>query len=99
MMRVGKYATSIATGRFWRIAVLTAAGTIGTASYAEAAVFWSDPDPALSRPASAAPQRRQNPRGHAGKKIQIQEKESAKPQGPLVIAISIEKQRLKVYDA
>ena len=96
---MGEHGTSIATGRFWRIAVLTAAGTIGTASYAEAAVFWSDPDPALSRPGPSTPQRRQNSRRQVGKKIETQGKEAAKPQGPLIIAISIEKQILKIYDA
>jgi lipoprotein-anchoring transpeptidase ErfK/SrfK len=99
MMRVSEHEISIATGRFWRIAVLTAAGTIGAASYAEAAVFWSDPDPALSRPGPSAPQRRQNSRRQVGKKIETQAKEAGKPQGPLVIAISIEKQHLKIYDA
>ncbi len=97
MMRVGEYDTSIATGRLWRIAVLTAA--IGAASSADAAVFSSDPDPAFSRPGPSAPQQRQNSRRHVGKKIEIPLKESAKPQGPLVIAISIEKQHLKIYDA
>ena len=33
------------------------------------------------------------------KKTGIAEKESAKPQGPLIIAISIDKQNLKIYDA
>jgi len=99
-MRVGKHGTSIATGRLWRIAVVTAAGAIGAASSAQAAVFWSDPDPGLSRPRPpAAPQRRQNSRRQVGKKIELSEKESAKPQGPLIIAISIQKQHLKIYDA
>ena len=84
--------------RLWRIAVLTAAGTIGVASCAEAAVFWSDNTPGVSRPAPAAPQRRQGAR-HQAKKTGVPEKESAKPHGPLVIAISIEKQKLRIYDA
>src|ERR1019366_6628397 len=36
---------------------------------------------------------------HQAKKVAAPEKESAKPQGPLIIAISIEKQSLKIYDA
>src|ERR1700732_1601918 len=98
MMRVGVQTTAIATGRFWRIAVLAAAGAVGSASQAEAALYyWSDSDAGYYRPESA--QRRQKPRHHqAGKKIQAPEKESAKPQGPLIIAISIEKQTVKIYD-
>jgi lipoprotein-anchoring transpeptidase ErfK/SrfK len=84
---------------FWRIAVLAAAGAIGATSYAEAAVYWSDSEPGFSRPAPPAPQRRQRSRRHVRHKIVAPEKESAKPQGPLVIAISIDKQRLKIYDA
>src|ERR1700732_2943175 len=98
MMRVGVQTTAIATGRFWRIAVLAAAGAVGSASQAEAALYyWSDSDAGYSRPHPA--QRREKPRHHqAGKKIQAPEKESAKPQGPLIIAISIEKQTVKIYD-
>src|ERR1019366_5076005 len=36
---------------------------------------------------------------HQAKKLAAPEKESAKPQGPLIIAISIEKQNLRIYDA
>jgi hypothetical protein len=91
------------TGRLWRMAALTAAGAIGTASYAEAALhYWSDSDGGYSRPIPPVSQRRQSSRrhqGHQAKKIEVPEKESSKPQGPLIIAISIEKQKLRVYDA
>jgi lipoprotein-anchoring transpeptidase ErfK/SrfK len=98
MMRVGVQTTAIATGRLWRIAVLAAAGAVGTVSQAEAALYyWSDSDAGYYRPGST--QRRQKPRHHqAGKKVEAPEKESAKPQGPLIIAISIEKQTVKIYD-
>ena len=43
--------------------------------------------------------RRHKPHHHQAKKIEAPEKESAKPQGPLIIAISIEKQNLRIYDA
>jgi len=97
-MRVGVQTTAIATGRLWRIAVLAAAGAVGTVSQAEAALYyWSDSDAGYYRPGST--QRRQKPRHHqAGKKVEAPEKESAKPQGPLIIAISIEKQTVKIYD-
>jgi L,D-transpeptidase catalytic domain len=95
---VGRHQASFKTGRLWRIAVLTAAGAIGATSYAEAAVFWSDSDSGISGPGPSAPQR-QKPRGHVGKKTEALGKQAVKPQGPLVIAISINKQNMKVYDA
>src|ERR1700722_13128480 len=56
----------------WRIAVLTAAGAIGTASYAEAAVPWSDSDPGFARP---APPRRHKSHRHSAHKIEAPAKE------------------------
>jgi lipoprotein-anchoring transpeptidase ErfK/SrfK len=99
MTRVGGHRALIA-GRLWRIALLTAAGAIGSVSQAQAALFdWSDSDPGYSQPGPTAPQRRQQPRHHQAKKIQATQKEGVKPQGPLIIAISIEKQKLRIYDA
>jgi lipoprotein-anchoring transpeptidase ErfK/SrfK len=83
----------------WRIAVLTAAGVIGIAAPAEAAIFWSDSDPGVSQAAPMVPQQGPKPRRHAGKKVEAPGKQSAKPRGPLVIAISINKQNMKIYDA
>jgi lipoprotein-anchoring transpeptidase ErfK/SrfK len=100
MTRVSGYGAPILTGRFFRIAILTAAGAIGTTSQADAALYyWSDFEPGFSQSRPAAPPRRPKVRRQSGKKIQAPERESAKPQGPLIIAISIEKQNLKVYDA
>ena len=88
------------TRRLWRVAVLTAAGTIGSACYAEAALYyWSDSDGGYARPTSSISQRPKPSRRHQAKKPEVPEKESSKPQGPLIIAISIEKQKLRVYDA
>jgi lipoprotein-anchoring transpeptidase ErfK/SrfK len=99
MTGVGEHRALIA-GRLWRIALLTAAGAIGSVSQAQAALFdWSDSDSGYSQPGPTAPQRRQKPRPHQAKKIQAPQKEVAKPQGPLIIAISIEKQKLRIYDA
>src|SRR3982074_1564088 len=99
MIRVGGYRISIATGRVWRMAVLTGAGAIASASHAEAALYyWPDSDPGYYRPGPTVPPRRQKAR-HQAKKIEAPEKGSAKPQGPLIIAISIERQSLKIYDA
>ena len=100
MIRVGGYRISIATGRLWRMAVLTAAGAIGSASHAEAALYyWPDSDPGYYRPGPTVPPRRQKARHHQAKKIEALQKEAGKPQGPLIIAISIQKQNLKIYDA
>ena len=98
MTRVSGHGKAVVTGRLWRIAVLAAAGAIGAASQAEAALYyWSDSEPGFSRPAPAVSQRRQKPRRNAGKKIEAPE--TSKPQGPLIIAISIDQQKLRVYDA
>ncbi|MEO6840709.1 MAG: L,D-transpeptidase family protein [Bradyrhizobium sp.] len=66
---------------------------------AEAAVFWSDDDAGYSRPAPAAPQHVQRTRRRASKQLETSAKEAAKPQGPLIISISISRQNLRVYDA
>jgi lipoprotein-anchoring transpeptidase ErfK/SrfK len=98
MTRVGGHRALIA-GRLWRITVFTAVGAIGTASQARAALYyWSDSDSGYSQPGPTVPQRRQKPRRHQAKKFVAPEKESAKPQGPLIIAISIDKQKLRLYD-
>src|SRR6202048_1116096 len=100
MIRVGWHRTSGAAGKLWRIAVLTAAGAIGSASHAEAALYyWSDSDPGYYRPGPTVPQPRQKARHCQAKKIRAPENESGKPQGPLIIAISIDQQKLRVYDA
>ena len=101
MIRVGGLGASGPATKLWRIAVLTAAGAIGSACHAEAALFyWSDSNPGYySQPVPMAPPLRPKARHRQAKKIEAPGKESAKPQGPLIIAISIEKQNLKIYDA
>jgi hypothetical protein len=86
---------------FWRIALLAAAGAIGTATYAQAAtsIYWPDFDGGISRPPLIRAQRPHKARHHQSVKNESVAKEAAKPQGPLIIAISINKQSLKVYDA
>src|SRR5437660_3076994 len=100
MVRVGGH--EIGTGRLWRIALFTLAAAIGAASEADAAVYyWSGYDSGYYyyQPAPTFPQRRPRVRRYQAKKIEAPEKESTKPQGPLILAISIEKQNLKLYDA
>ncbi len=94
------FISDIATERFWQIGVLTAAGAIGLASPAQAARFYQpDYEPGFfqSRPAPTQ-QRPQRPRPRHAKKVEAP-RDSVKPQGALIIAISIERQTLKVYDA
>ena len=92
---------NLASQRFWRMAILTAAGTIGATSHADAALYyWQDSEPGFSRPAPAAQPRRQRVRKQSTGKKEVAEKEiGAKPQGPLIIAISIDHQKVRVYDA
>src|SRR6266403_2648131 len=100
MVRVG--GRGVGTGRLWQIALLTLAGATGTASEADAAAYyWSGYDPSYYyfQPPPTVLQRRPRVRRYQAKKIETPEKESTKPQGPLIIAISIERQSLKLYDA
>ena len=82
----------------WRIAVLTAAGAIGFAARADAADFWSDYDPAFSQAMPIMPQRARKAHRPSAK-TKAPAWQAAKPQGPLIIAISISKQIMKIYDA
>jgi lipoprotein-anchoring transpeptidase ErfK/SrfK len=82
--------------------ILTAAGAVAGASQAEAALYyWNDFDPGYYRPAQPLQPRRPKVRRNAvDKKTKAAEKETgAKPQGPLVISISIDQQKIRVYDS
>ena len=93
--------TGVANRRFWQMAILTAAATIGATSNADAALYyWQDSEPGFYRPAPPAQPRRQRTRRHPTGKTEAAERETgAKPQGPLIIAISIDQQKVRVYDA
>jgi lipoprotein-anchoring transpeptidase ErfK/SrfK len=93
---------TISKQRFWQIAILTAAGSVAAASQADAAAtfFWQDTDPGYYRPMQIVQPRKPKARRPAAKKTEATVKEAnAKPQGPLIIAVSIEQQKLRVYDA
>ena len=82
--------------------ILTAAGAVASASQAEAALYyWNDYDPSYYRPAQPVQPRRPKVRRNAiDKKTQAAEKEAGtKPQGPLIISISIDHQKIRVYDS
>jgi lipoprotein-anchoring transpeptidase ErfK/SrfK len=101
MVRVSGLCTSVVSGRFWCIAVVAAAaGAIGTTSRADAALYyWQEQEPSFYQPSPYPQARRPKVRAHASKKDTAEKEVAAKPQGPLIIAVSISKQQLKIYDA
>lgn len=86
--------------RFRCAAIVTASIAVGASSQAAAATYyWSDSDPAIYSPERPVPVRRQKVRHDAGKAARSVENEvAAKPQGPVIVAVSINKQQVKVYD-
>src|SRR3954447_25357616 len=90
--------------RFWQVAILTAAGAIGTATQADAAFYyWTDySDGSYGRQERHPEEPRQKPPKHGAstkKKEVLAEKEAGtNPQGPLVIVVSIDRQKVTVYD-
>lgn len=93
--------STIFSSSFLRIALVAMAG-LAAATPASAAVFWTDENPMIMReiePPAPQPQQRQKKLKRLGAKLEKQVKEHAKPVGPLVINISIERQTLRVFDA
>jgi lipoprotein-anchoring transpeptidase ErfK/SrfK len=89
----------VATPRIWKVAVLTAAGAIGTASRADAALYYySDPGSYYQQEVQP-PRKPQRARRAAPKKSVVVKDTTVHPQMPLVIAVSIQKQQVKIYDA
>ncbi|MCK1718642.1 L,D-transpeptidase [Bradyrhizobium sp. 141] len=89
--------------RLWQVAILTAAGAIGATSQADAAFYyWTDySDGSYYARQNRHPEipRQKQKRGAGGKKEVVAEKQAgAKPQGPLVIVVSIDRQKVTVYD-
>jgi lipoprotein-anchoring transpeptidase ErfK/SrfK len=93
--------TTISNRRFWQIAILTAAGTVAAAPQADAATmfYWQDSDPGYYRPAPTAQPRKPKTRRPSAKVSAVNKETSAKPQGPLIIAVSIDQQKVRIYDA
>lgn len=92
---------TISKQRFWQMAMLTAAGTLIAAPQADAAAlfYWQDSDPGYYRPAPMAQPRKPKVRRPSAKTEAAVKETNAKPQGPLIIAVSIEQQKVRVYDA
>ena len=81
--------------------MLTAAGTLVAAPQADAAAlfYWQDSDPGYYRPAPMAQPRKPKARRPSAKAGAAIKETNAKPQGPLIIAVSIDQQKVRVYDA
>jgi lipoprotein-anchoring transpeptidase ErfK/SrfK len=80
--------------------MLTAAGVVA-APQADAATmfYWQDSDPSYYRPVPTVQPRKQKPRRPSAKAAATHKETNTKPQGPLIIAVSIEQQKVRVYDA
>ncbi len=90
---------SVSSQRFWQIAILSGACTIAFAPQADAALFyWQDNDPSYYRPMLPPQPRKQKVRRPAAKTEAARKETSVKPHGPLIIAVSIEQQKVRVYD-
>ncbi|WP_407154265.1 L,D-transpeptidase family protein [Bradyrhizobium sp. STM 3557] len=93
-----------ARGQFYCAAVVAASLAVGVTSQASAAgyYYWNDSETSFVRP-EPFPPRSPKPRHTQDKALKAAAKaaakEAIKPQGPLIIAVSINKQQLKVYDA
>src|SRR5689334_3597723 len=85
----------------WRycVAVSAIALSFGISRPAQAALYyWTDGERELYRPMPKYPHRQKLKHGQAHKP-EKPAKEAAKPQGPLIVAISVNQQKLKLYDA
>mgnify|MGYP003694326581 CR=1 FL=1 len=73
----------------------------GCRSQADAAAlfYWQDSDPSYYRPAPMAQPRKPKARRPSAKTEAAIKETNAKPQGPLIIAVSIDQQKVRVYDA
>ena len=98
---------TVFSNSFWRIAVLTAAEPSASPRRRKPRFIGRIPTPdfrgrrrrccaaTAAKAKSSSPSGRPVEKRHRGPAV----KEAAKPQGPLVIAISINKQNMKIYDA
>ncbi|BAM90105.1 putative ErfK/YbiS/YcfS/YnhG family protein [Bradyrhizobium oligotrophicum S58] len=88
-----------ARGRFYCAAIVSVPLVIAATSQAGAAsyYYWNEPQPVISP--SERPIVPRKPKARQLQKAAKIEKEAAKPQGPITVAVSVNKQQLKIYDA
>ena len=100
LFSAGIAGATISNRRFWHVAIFTAAGTIAVVPRADAAAlfYWQDSDPSYYRPAPVAQPRKPKARRPSAKTEAAVKETNAKPQGPLIIAVSIEQQKVRIYD-
>jgi lipoprotein-anchoring transpeptidase ErfK/SrfK len=103
MIRMSGSRSSVAIGTLLRVAVLAGAGTMGMVSRANAALYYW---PGYQSGFYQQYQPMQPPRRHKARTVPAKKdtvapaKEPAgNPQAPLIIAVSVGKQRVKIYDA
>jgi len=105
MTRVSVLRSSVATGTLLRIAVLTAAGTLGAGTQANAALYYyrdSDSGYYNQEQAAQPPRKPQHSKRSLvkDKKKDVAVKDTTvHPQMPLIINVSIAQQKVRVYDA
>src|SRR4051812_47258024 len=89
-----------ARGRFYCAAIVSVPLVIAASSQADAAsyYYWNDSQPVIISPVMRPDVVRKPKARHVQKALTV-DKGAAKPQGPLTLAVSINKQQLKVYDA
>ena len=89
------------SGRFWQLAVFAVAGTLAVAAQAQAAMYYyrQDQTPGAAQPAPKAQTQRAKLSRHGDKKSDVAVEKELKPQGPLIISVSIAQQKLRIYDA
>ena len=105
MTRVSVLRSSVATGTLLRIAVLTAAGTLGAGTQANAALYYyRDSDSGYYNQEQVAqpprkPQHSKRSLAKDKKKDVAVKDTTVHPQMPLIINVSIAQQKVRVYDA
>ncbi len=92
-------ARAAARGWFYCAAIVSLPLVMAATSQASATpyYYWNDTQPTLYP--SERPLAPRKPRARQAHKPATVEKTAAKPQGPLLVAVSINKQQLKIYDA
>jgi lipoprotein-anchoring transpeptidase ErfK/SrfK len=97
----GGHGSSGAMTRLWRLALLTSVTAVGATTRADAALYyWQSAEPSYWQSESAyRPPPRQKLRRSGAKKQEPEKETGAKPQGPLIISVSIDQQKVRIFDA
>jgi len=91
--------SSAATKRLRWLAIMAAATAVGTTTRAEAQ-FWPDyPDSPYAYQHRHRQIHRQKPHKHVAARKEAHKETGPKPQGPLLISISIDRQKVTIYDS